>query len=649
MSALANPAGSALRFRDVLRAELAPREGRWPTVTRMAVACAITVAIAMTFQIPQPTYMAYMVFLVSHDDLNATLTTGVGGLAAVTLAILITLLFSLVDLAEPALRLPVMAALTFCAMYTTRTFALGPLTYLVGFVVVLLHSLIDDVPSPEAFTRATLWAWVVIAVPVTLTLVMNIVFGHDVRLSARRAVYRVLGELRDAIPRGDFLPWVPKWRAELLPLWEALQHGKRAPAAPGRVGTDAIAVLLETLTMLEAVRIPVSPTVQDEWVRRLESCLRSLDGTERGSLELAPAASGAPRGSPAESAVSERFTALEQVIVHGEVNSKTRDKEPKRALFVADALSNPAHWQFALKTTIAVMASYAIYTLLDWPGLRTSIVTCFFVALTSLGETVHKLLLRLSGALIGGVLAGLSIVYVLPHLTDIGQLCILVGIVSLGAAWVATSSELLSYAGLQIAFAFFLGVLQSYAPANDLTVLRDRVVGILLGNVVITIVFSTLWPESASSAVRAAVVRLLRALAALVREDTRAIRMQAVQDLTQAEHYQTLSTLELRMVRSRERPQMPLLALTDLQRLAGAALVAVAEAGPDARPQEISLRSAAWLEAAASCVAAGEPPPPKPASAVTQYPQESPREQAAGRALTQLEAEIGHVATTPYS
>jgi multidrug resistance protein MdtO len=243
----------------------------------------------------------------------------------------------------------------------------------------------------------------------------------------------------------------------------------------------------------------------------------------------------------------------------------------------------------------------------------------------------------------------LSIVYVLPHLTDIGQLCILVGIVSLGAAWIATSSELLSYAGLQIAFAFFLGVLQSYAPANDLTVLRDRVVGILLGNIVITIVFSTLWPESARSVVRAAVARLLRALAALVREDTRAARMQAVQDLTQAEHYQTLSALELRMLRSRERPQMPLPALTNLQRLAGAALVAVAEAGPAARPQEISRRSAAWFEAAASCVAAGEPPPPKPTSAVTQYPQESAREQAAGRALTQLEAEIGYVATTPYS
>jgi hypothetical protein len=31
--------------------------------------------------------------------------------------------------------------------------------------------------------------------------------------------------------------------------------------------------------------------------------------------------------------------------------------------------------------------------MLNWPGLLTSIVTVFFVALGSVGETVHKLIL----------------------------------------------------------------------------------------------------------------------------------------------------------------------------------------------------------------------------------------------------------------
>jgi multidrug resistance protein MdtO len=85
----------------------------------------------------------------------------------------------------------------------------------------------------------------------------------------------------------------------------------------------------------------------------------------------------------------------------------------------------------------------------------------------------------------------------LPHFTDIGQLCALTAVVALFAGWVTTRSERLSYAGIQIALAFLMGLLQTYSPANDLTVLRDRVVGILLGNVVMTLGFSGLWPESA--------------------------------------------------------------------------------------------------------------------------------------------------------
>src|SRR5450755_4976634 len=163
---------------EVLALELAWREGRWAAVARIASGCAITVAIAMVFQIPQPTYMAYIVFLISKDEKNATVTSGLGGLAAVTFAVLLVLGLELIDTAEPALRLPLMAMATFAAMFSARTFALGPISFLAGFVVVLLQSLVDDVRSPEALTRATLWTWVVIFVPVAVTVIVNLLFGQ---------------------------------------------------------------------------------------------------------------------------------------------------------------------------------------------------------------------------------------------------------------------------------------------------------------------------------------------------------------------------------------------------------------------------------------------------------------------------------------
>jgi multidrug resistance protein MdtO len=243
---------------------------------------------------------------------------------------------------------------------------------------------------------------------------------------------------------------------------------------------------------------------------------------------------------------------------------------------VPDALSNPAHWQFALKTTIAIMIVYSVYTMLDWPGLRTSIITCFFVALGSVGETVQKLLLRLSGAIIGGLIAGLSIVFLLPHFTDIGQLSALTAVVALFAGWVATSSERLSYAGLQIAFAFFLGLLQTYSPATDLTVLRDRVVGIILGNIVMTLVFSSLWPESAVSRLRAALADAQRYTANLLssRVEQSANRQGTVEALTRARHFEELSRLELEVLPDgiSQRAQIP--DVNEMERRAAAAFVA---------------------------------------------------------------------------
>src|ERR1700733_12337359 len=103
----------ALRLRspliELLAHELAPTEGRAQAVLRITTACSITVAIAMVFQIPEPTYMAYVVFLIAKDESSATVTAGVGAMLAVTLAIFLNLGLLLIATAEPALRLPAMA------------------------------------------------------------------------------------------------------------------------------------------------------------------------------------------------------------------------------------------------------------------------------------------------------------------------------------------------------------------------------------------------------------------------------------------------------------------------------------------------------------------------------------------------------------
>jgi multidrug resistance protein MdtO len=645
MTALAESQRGRRPFLELLAVELAPREGRWAAVARIATGAVLAVIIAMVFQIPQPTYIAYIGFLLSKDEKNATVTAALGGLAAATLAVVLVLGLELIDTAEPALRLPLMAMATFTAMYTARTFALGPVSFLAGFVIVLLQTLVDDVPRPEALTHATLWAWVVVFVPVAVTVIVNLLFGQGAVALIDRTVRKVLKELETSLADGDFRKLLPEWRTRLLPLLETEEQGSQKGTRAGRITLPVIRSLLDALVILEALPDDLPDATREELASRLRACRQAIES------DLAPPPPFVGAGeeqSPAmiavRSTLSDLLGAIGRPVAPAE---HTEAHHPPRRLFVADAFSNPAHWQFALKTTMAVMTSYAVYTLLDWPGLRTSVVTCFFVALSNLGETVHKLLLRLSGAVIGGAIAALCIVFVLPHLTDIGQLCLLVAVVSVGAAWVATSSELLSYAGMQIAFAFFLGVLQGYAPATDLTVLRDRVAGILLGNIVITIIFSSFWPQSAKSGVRAALAEALRAIGEVIRRPAEEARMRTVQALVRADHLRTLSLFELRMLPSDAPQDLRLPSVANIERLAGAAFVVSTDAIYRSAEPGSTARIAAWAESAADNVSKDLPLPATP-SALAPAIATEPDARRAQHALEQLESEVRHVASAAH-
>jgi multidrug resistance protein MdtO len=651
MTALADPQRSRHPLLELLAVELAPREGRWAAVARIATGTVITVIIAMLFQIPEPTYMAYIVFLLSKDEKNAAVTSALGALAACTLAIILVLALELIDTAEPALRVPLMAMSTFAAMFTVRTFALGPISFLAGFIIVLVQSLVDDIPKPEALTRITLWLWVVVFVPVAATVLVNLVFGQGAVTFMNRTVRRVLEQCETALMNGSLRQSLPGWRAKLLPLIETAVHGAGKALQPGRITPPVIRALLDVLVILEALPDDLPNGLREDLASRLRACRHVIGSDVTPAMHEFP---GAPSQftdrsvelPPAVIAARDKLSGLLSELIRPE-SQPDKPKAPgtPRRLFVADAFSNPAHWQFALKTTMAVMVSYAIYTLLDWPGTRTAIVTCFFVALGSLGETVHKLILRLSGAIIGGLIAGLCIVFVLPYLTDIGQLSLLIAVVSVGAAWVATSSELLAYAGLQIAFAFFLGVLQGYAPATDLTVLRDRIAGILLGNIVITMVFSSFWPQSARSGARAALAEALRAIGEVIRRprNSEAARMRTVQAMARADHLHRLSHFELRMLPSQERLSVP--TIGNIDRLAGVAFVVTTDAFSTYAESGSTARLADWSETAADNLLRNQPLPPSPVpNASSRVTATDPGARSAQYAVEQLESEVQHVA-----
>ena len=367
------PFGSLEWFKRQL-ASTPDRARRTAIMVGAAVLCVI---ISMTLQVPELSVTAYMPFFVSKESKHLTKLTGLLGLIGATIGIGITLLLYKFTYSHPELRIPGMAIALFLGMWLSRVFVLGPLGFIIGFVVAVSQSVGEEIPSPELLVRGLLWLWVAIVYGAAVTVVLNSLF---------------------------------------------------LPEAP---------------------------------------------------------------------------------------NESTPAPKPK-SLFVPDAFTNPAHVHFALKVTFAAMFCYIVYQGIDWSGIHTAFITCTFIALESTGATLHKGVLRMGGCIIGGALALFTIVFLMPHMVTIASLVVLVAGASAIAGWVAAGSEMISYAGLQIAFAFFYSVFQGYAPDTDLDNVRNRVVGILFGLIVTGLIFRYIWPEHTIDRLRDGLRQALRQLARLL-------------------------------------------------------------------------------------------------------------------------------------
>jgi multidrug resistance protein MdtO len=211
------------------------------------------------------------------------------------------------------------------------------------------------------------------------------------------------------------------------------------------------------------------------------------------------------------------------------LNAPLDEKQPLR-IFVADAFSNPAHVQFALRGTLAAMVCYITYMAIDWPALNTALATCMITALSTIGSSRQMQVLRLGGAIIGGIIFGMGAqVFVLPYLDTIAGFTVLFALVTAIAAWIQTASGRLSYLGVQLALAFYLINLQEFTIQTSLSIARDRVFGVLLGIVSMGLFFDLLWARPPLEEMQAIFANNLEMFAELAeqlleKDQTKAIR-----------------------------------------------------------------------------------------------------------------------------
>lgn len=517
----------------VLRDELRPYPGRFGLALRMALMCVGVVFVTMTYQVPEAAISGYLIFFAAKDDAGTSTMMGIALIIGAAVGIAIGVVFIMASADDPMVRLVFMAFFTFVGMFFARASKLGPVASTVGFVLAFVMTLFDLVPIPELLIRALLWMWIVVLVPMCLLILVNLIGGRspgealravvagrletvaalfrDGDPAARERLTELLGEgngeARKLQKLAGLLTSLPVRHArrlgELLGLSYRLMVLAGAVAERAGPGARLPAVLVTLAAPCEAAAQAVRAG-QDLEPGRVSAVDQPFFGFHAGAQPAALAD------------IAALVTAIGRALGPGHEPADP-GAGPTEPFLEPDAFTNPTYVRFALRTMLAVVICYLIYTSLDWFNVHTALVTCFFVALSSLGETIHKLALRISGALIGGALGLGSLIFIMPRMTDVGEFALLVGAVSFAAAWIAVGSERISYMGWQIALAFFLCTLNSFGPSFDLATARDRVIGILIGNVVMTIVFSNVWPESIGPVIRTAVGTALGALAELVR------------------------------------------------------------------------------------------------------------------------------------
>ena len=156
-------------------------------------------------------------------------------------------------------------------------------------------------------------------------------------------------------------------------------------------------------------------------------------------------------------------------------------------------------------------------------------VTCIFTALTTVGASRQKQVLRFLGAVIGGFVFAMGAqVFLFPNIDTIFGFTIIYIVVIAISAWIMTASPRLSYLGVQMALAFCLVHLQAYRFETSLSIARDRVVGVLLGLFAMWLIFDQLWGSPAVVAMKKTFIANVHLLAQLARAPELGDRAEAV-------------------------------------------------------------------------------------------------------------------------
>jgi multidrug resistance protein MdtO len=503
----------------------------------MVLTATIVMLISQTFRIPFGAYGANYALTISRENPEATINAVRVILISFAFAVADVLVGSLLFSGDPFLRLIWVIGTLSLTFYSLSALANYTAAARFGYMVVITIPLWDLQVPAGTKVENTLWAIGALSLASVITAVIEVLF-------AKLKPWDDLG-----VSLADRLSWVERLlrsRTEGTPDEASEQQVVRlATLGTSRMRRDlrrshyaaeyaekmgAVVVFTGRLVDI-AANLPDFPDqISAEDKSRFRSLCDNIAGIRDDLLNrrvphlAEPYADEGSRASSPLVVEMERTVSLIAAVFAGSTKLGPFSPSPLPAeqrrlrLFAADAFTNPEHIRFAIRGGLAASLCYIIYNLIAWPGISTAVTTCLLTALTTIGSSRQKQVLRFGGALVGCAIAMAAQVFLLPAIDSITGFLLLFVAVSVFAAWFATSSPRLSYFGAQIAFAFYLVNLQEFKFQTSLAVARDRMAGIMLGLFVMWLVFDQMGGMPAVIAMKRTFVSTLRLLAQFARE-----------------------------------------------------------------------------------------------------------------------------------
>ena len=521
----------------LLRQELRPTPGRLGNTLRLTLFGLLTITIGEMFRLPDILLFAYAGFILFGTDAGSTTTASLAGAVAVVASTVLIILVFMVSLSQPALRLPLMALLTFATGFVTKGAKLGHALQILGMWTVynipggdlLIQGALEQTyvsgnttsntlpnilfMSPEeSLVQSVLWNTFELVVAVALLFLFNRVLGRDpAKILRADLADRLAAAARvcdgDAGSAPKLAKLARQGTAKPLKLQGATKTWHPGSARHGDAERLIIEVDRLCLIVLAWHRVAdgppgsalvdAAPTCRAA-ARALRKNLSFGEAPDVGSVAV-----GAPPAAlPLAAALADSLAEIRRILSDRPAEKHDRAAKASGGFFVDDVWTNPEYGRFAMKLTLCAAFCYGVERLTNWSGIGTCLITVFVVSFDSAGETIHKAVLRIVGCLIGAAFGIGIILFVMPYMTTLADLLLAMAVPLLLASWIKNGGARTNYIGQQIAIALFTCLLSGYGPTLNMEGGRDRIVGILLGDITVYVVFTTIWPVSIANGVR---------------------------------------------------------------------------------------------------------------------------------------------------